>query len=83
MLIALDHLQCVTPCWASNPENIGSRMGFELVLGVDQVDMERNQDISEKRESYRGMKELLSWQGRRGTWVIILPEIRELHPVVG
>lgn len=58
-------------------------MGFELVLEVDQVDVEGNQDVSEKRESYRGMKELLSWQGRRGTWVTTLPEIGRLHPVVG
>lgn len=58
-------------------------MGFELVLEVDQVDMEGNQDVSEKRESYRSMEELLSWQGRRRTWVITLPEIRRLHPVVG
>lgn len=29
--------------------------------------MEGNQDISEKKESYGSVKELRSWQGRRGT----------------
>jgi len=58
-------------------------MGFELILEVDQVDMEGNQDVSEKRESYRGRKEQLSWWGRRGTGVITLPEIGRLRPAVG
>lgn len=29
------------------------------------------------------MKELLSWQGRKGTWVITLPATGRLHPAVG
>lgn len=44
--------------------------------------MEGNQDISEKKESYRSMKELL-WQGRKGTWLITLPATGRLHPAVG
>lgn len=76
MLIVLVHLQCVTSCQASNPEKIDRERDriLELILEADQGDMERNQDVSEKRESYKGMKELLSWQGRRGTGVITLPE---------
>lgn len=60
-----------------------SSLRAQLLLGEDQMDMEGNQDISEKRESYRSMKELLSWQGRKGTWVITLPATGRLHPALG
>lgn len=69
------------PCPASNAHR-DSRRGSQLVLGEDQADMEGNQDISEKKESYRSMKELL-WQGRKGTWLITLPATGRLHPAVG